>query len=269
MKNNFENEKWWDENTMSYKSWDLSEQERKKNNSFSIKEVNEMYLESNPILINFFEKQKNEKKNDKIKFSNVLDIGCGWGSSSILLSNIFEHVYSIDISTISVQNAKRNAEIHNKKNITIKKLDAEKIDLENYFDFVYSWGVIHHSVNPAKIYQNMFKSMKIDGRFMIMVYNKMSLRYWIKGFFELFFKFKIFKGYNFDTVQKFYTDGYYHKHYIPSKLTQELKTIGFKDLKYELTHMKKNYLPFLKKNSKIDNFFKNKFGWLLVVTGRK
>lgn len=269
MQNNIKNEKWWDDNTMSYRDWNLNENERKKNNSFSIKTVNKMYLESNPYLIDFFKKKKIEKKNDKIKFFNVLDIGCGWGSSSIILSDIFDQVYSIDISSISVQNAKRNAEFNNKKNITIKKLDAEKIDLKNYFDFVYSWGVIHHSANPTKIYSKMFDAMKTNSRFMIMVYNKLSLRYWFKGFFELFFKFKIFKGYNFDTVQKFFTDGYYHKHYIPSILTQELENIGFKNLKYELTHMKKSYLPFIKANSKIDNFFKNKFGWLLVVTGYK
>ena len=49
----------------------------------------------------------------------------------------------------------------------------------------------------------------------------------------------------------------------------ELEEIGFKDLNYQLTHMNKNYVPFLKKNSYLDNLLKKKFGWLLVVTGRK
>ena len=85
----------------------------------------------------------------------------------------------------------------------------------------------------------------------------------------MFIKLKIFKGYNFESVQKIFTDGYYHKHYNPRKLIDELEEIGFKDLNYQLTHMNKNYVPFLKKNSYLDNLLKKKFGWLLVVTGRK
>ena len=69
----------------------------------------------------------------------------------------------------------------------------------------------------------LFKSLKNNGEFMIMVYNKISLRYWVKGFYQLFIKLKIFKGYNFESVQKIFTDGYYHKHYNPRKLNQNLK----------------------------------------------
>ena len=56
---------------------------------------------------------------------------------------------------------------------------------------------------------------------------------------------------------------------MPKELVGELRSIGFRDLKYELTHMNKNYTPFFKKGSNGDNFFKKRFGWLLVIRGKK
>lgn len=266
---NLDNKKWWDENTMSYTDWDLNGKIRLKDDPESISEVNRKYIDSNPYLKDFFTNLISKKNNNTLIFDKVLDIGCGWGSSSILLSNLFSEVHAIDISSTSILKAKKNIDLAQKKNIKLEEFDAENLNEKNTYEFIYSWGVIHHSVNPLKIYKNMFNSLNQGGSFMIMVYNRNSLRYWFKGLYQLFVKLKILKGYNLENVQKFFTDGYYHKHYDAKELIVELKSIGFRDLKYELTHMEKNYIPFLKKGSFVDNFFKKNFGWLLVVSGKK
>ena len=263
------NKNWWDENTMSYQEWNLNEELRSKDDPKNIETVNKNYITSNPYLTDFFGDLEIKKSDNEISFEKVLDLGCGWGSSSILLSKLFKEVHSIDISTTSIIKAKKNIDLHKVKNIKLEELDAEKLSSKNEYDFVYSWGVIHHSSNPNKVYKKMYDSLKSDGAFMIMVYNKNSLRYYFKGIYQLLIKLKIFKGYNLNTVQKFFTDGYYHKHYNPKKLINELKIIGFNNLSYELTHMDKSYIPFFKKNSEYDNFLKKKFGWLLVIKGRK
>ena len=269
MSENFNNEKWWDQNTMSYKNWDLPPSEREKNQLSDLIRLNQAYLDSNPYLKIFFNDLKDKKKKHKTSFDKVLDIGCGWGSSSLLLSNLYNEVFAIDISQTSIDNAYKNISSNQKKNINLEKKDAEHLELEEYFDFVYSWGVIHHSNNPKKIFQKVFKSLKKEGSFLIMVYNRNSLRFWFKGLYWLFCKFKIFSGQNIDSVQKYFTDGFYHKHYRPFELVNDLKEIGFKNIKFELTHMSKNYVPFIKKKSKIDDLLKKKFGWLLVVKGLK
>ena len=266
--NNSENKKWWDDNTMSYTDWDLDEKIRLKDESENINETNQKYISINPFLKDFFTDLKNKKQNNTLIFDKVLDIGCGWGSSSILLSNLFSEVHAIDISSTSILKAKKNIDLVQKNNIKLEEFDAENLNIKNTYDFIYSWGVIHHSENPTIIYKNMFNSLKEDGRFMIMVYNR-SLVYWLKGLYQLFIKLKILKGYNLENVQKLFTDGYYHKHYAPKKLVDELKSIGFRNLKYELTKMEKNYTPFFKKGSNVDNFLKKKFGWLLVISGKK
>ena len=50
MSENFNNEKWWDQNTMSYKDWDLPPSERKKNELSDFTRLNQAYLDSNPYL---------------------------------------------------------------------------------------------------------------------------------------------------------------------------------------------------------------------------
>ena len=47
--------------------------------------------------------------------NGLLDIGCGWGTSSIFLSNLFSEVHAIDISSTSVSKAKINIDLQKKK----------------------------------------------------------------------------------------------------------------------------------------------------------
>ena len=102
-----------------------------------------------------------------------------------------------------------------------------------------------------------------------MIYNKNSIRYYLKGLYYLFFKLKIFKGYNLDTVQKLFTDGYYQRHFTQDELNRILLQIGFNNINFEIGHMQKSYLPFFPKNSFIDNFLKKNFGWFLIAEFKK
>ncbi len=262
---NIPNEEWWNNNPMTYEDWDLSNDIRGSLNKVKFKKINNDYLFYNPYLKNFF----NNIENLDVK-ETALDIGCGWGTSSVMLSKIFKKVISIDISEKSIQAASENIKLNgNESNVSLKKQDAETMSYENYFNLIYSWGVIHHSHDTKKILKNIFKALKKNGKCFIMIYNKNSLRYYFKGFYYLFFKLKIFKGYNLDTVQKFFTDGYYQRHFTKSELNKILLKIGFNNISFEISHMEKSYLPFFSKHSFIDNFLKRKFGWFLIAEFKK
>jgi ubiquinone/menaquinone biosynthesis C-methylase UbiE len=265
--NNKNNKNWWNNNPMTYLDWNLKKSDRLVTQKINFRKLNETYLQTNPYLIKKFKKIK---KKNFLKNNITLDLGCGFGSSSILLANYSKRVYAIDISEKSIAGTKKNLKFFSKKKVVVKKLDAEKLDFKsNFFDYIYSWGVIHHSNNPNKIYQNIYKTLKKGGKLFFMVYNKHSIRYYFLGLYYLFFKFKILRGYVLDTVQKFFTDGYYHKHYTSKELFNILKNLGFKKIKIETDYMTTRIFPGIRQNSKLDLYLKKKFGWFLIVNCKK
>ena len=265
--NNLKNKEWWNNNPMTYLDWDLKKKQRIVRQKKGFEELNKSYLETNPFLKKKFSKLK---KKNFLKKKITLDLGCGWGTSAILLSNYAKKVYAIDISEKSIKGAKQNIKFNSKKKISIKQMDGEILKFKNnFFDYVYSWGVIHHSQNPNKIFQNIFNKLNKNGKFFFMVYNKTSLRYYCLGLYYLFFKLKIIAGYNLDTVQKFFTDGFYHKHYTSNSLFDILNNIGFKNIKIEIDYMAARIFPGVKKNSNLDLYLKKKLGWFLIVTCNK
>ena len=59
---------------------------------------------------------------------------------------------------------------------------------DNFFDLVYSWGVIHHSPNTIKCLEEIIRITKPGGSIKIMIYNRNSLfafyRYILCGLFK-------------------------------------------------------------------------------------
>ena len=151
------NEEWWDKNPMTYEDWNLSKDIRSSINIDKIKKINSEYIDSNPYLNDFFKNLKNDNQEN-----TVLDIGCGWGSSTVILSKIFKKVYSIDISAKSILAAKENIRLNGfPERVNLSKYDAEKLNFINYFDLIFSWGVIHHSYDAKKILENIFKGLNL------------------------------------------------------------------------------------------------------------
>ena len=227
--------------------------------------TNERIKDASNSLKEFFEVENFDNK-------SFIDVGCGSGIFSISACLLGAKVKSFDFDTDSVECTQDLSKKILGKSISIEKgdiLDSVYVKKLGEFDYVYSWGVIHHSQNPKKIFQNIFNKLHKDGKFFFMVYNKMSLRYYCLGLYYLFFKFKIIAGYNLDTVQKFFTDGYYHKHYTSSELIEILNNVGFKNIKIEIDYMAARVFPGVKKGSSLDIYLKKKFGWFLIVRCNK
>jgi SAM-dependent methyltransferase len=58
----------------------------------------------------------------------------------------------------------------------LRVADAEHVPYpDNYFDCVYSWGVIHHSPDTVRCLEEIIRVTKPGGTIKIMVYNRHSL----------------------------------------------------------------------------------------------
>jgi ubiquinone/menaquinone biosynthesis C-methylase UbiE len=58
----------------------------------------------------------------------------------------------------------------------IRVADAENLPYkDNYFDFIYSWGVLHHTPDTQKAIDEAFRVLKSGGEICVMLYNRKSL----------------------------------------------------------------------------------------------
>jgi 2-polyprenyl-3-methyl-5-hydroxy-6-metoxy-1,4-benzoquinol methylase len=179
---------------------------------------------------------------DQIKGKRVLEIGCGLGAHAQLLSQAGCNLTCIDLTEKGVMSTRQRLEL-NGLHADIRQMDAERMDFpDNEFDFVWSWGVIHHSADTERIVRNVFRVLKPGGEFRLMVYHRRSLsglycigRGLIAG--------KFFKGMSVQEVLSFYTDGYLARFYTRKELRELLKRGGFSSVETKVLGQKSELLP--------------------------
>ncbi|MCH8945301.1 MAG: class I SAM-dependent methyltransferase [Nanoarchaeota archaeon] len=249
------NRLWWESLPMTYEDWDSKTRIPETREDFL--DIERKFLIESPYIRNKFNFAK-------LKGKSILEIGCGTGVVSCLFAKNDAEVTAIDITRQGIDITNKNAKAQ-KVRINAIQQDAENLEfLDEAFDYVFSWGVLHHSKDTLKAFKQVARVLKKDGEGLIMVYNKNSARYYINGLYWLLLRGKILKGYNFETVQDFYTDGYYHRHFTPKELRIELEKNELKCTKVFKTHMGGyRMLPFVP--LKLENWIKNNFGWLLVA----
>ena len=64
--------------------------------------------------------------------------------------------------------------------VAITRGDAVELPFEaSSFDFVWSWGVIHHSRDPERCVAEIARVLRPGGEARVMVYNRDSIGYWV------------------------------------------------------------------------------------------
>ncbi len=125
----------------------------------------------------------------------VLEIGVGAGTDFIQWVRSGAIAYGIDLAPESIEHVKRRLEIYGLRAAEVKVGDAENIDYpDNFFDLVYSFGVIHHSPNPVKAIEEIIRVLKPGGTAKIMVYHRHSLLAYFFWFKHAFLKLRPWKS---------------------------------------------------------------------------
>ncbi len=92
----------------------------------------------------------------------VLEVGCGTGQLSIYFSiGTNNVVVGLDPTIESLQLAKNFSEKNNISNVKFVNADIfDDVLKENYFDFIWSNGVLHHTKNPYGAFKILTQSLK-------------------------------------------------------------------------------------------------------------
>lgn len=106
----------------------------------------------------------------------VLEIGCGIGTAAVNFIRNGAIYTGIELSDESLKLTQQRFNIYDISG-ELFNLNAEnnidELGLE-LFDLIYSFGVIHHSPNPKKIIENVYKLLKPGGTFKLMLYAENS-----------------------------------------------------------------------------------------------
>ena len=123
----------------------------------------------------------------------VLEVGCGTGQLSIYfaLANNNE-IVALDPTIDSINLGKNFSKKNNIFNIKFVNADIlDDVLVDNYFDFIWCNGVLHHTKNPYKAFEIVAKYLKKKGYILVGLYNKIGrLRTIIRKYFSKIFGYK-------------------------------------------------------------------------------
>jgi SAM-dependent methyltransferase len=127
---------------------------------------------------------------------NVLEVGCGTGQLSIYFSiGTNNNVIGLDPTIESLKLAKNFADKNQLSNINFVNADIfDDVLKDNFFDFIWCNGVLHHTKDPHGAFKILINSLKQRGYVLIGLYNKYGrIRTFIRKYLYKVFGKKLLK----------------------------------------------------------------------------
>ena len=163
------NRSWWSENPMTYDWHGNITLPRGTRDWFD--EIDRRFIDSSrPYLTS--QRPFDRIMPDDLQGRQVLEIGCGMGLHSLELARRGAKVHAVDLTESAVEATQARMKEFG-MDAEIRCADAESLPYDSQaFDFVWSWGVIHHSACTARIVREIARVLKPDGEARVMVYNR-------------------------------------------------------------------------------------------------
>jgi ubiquinone/menaquinone biosynthesis C-methylase UbiE len=113
-----------------------------------------------------------------IEGKKVLEIGYGMGTDHLSMARRGAVMHGIDLTPMNYEVTRKRLEIFGMVS-ELSVGDAETLPFpDGYFDFVYSFGVIHHSPDTQGIVSEIRRVLAPGGKCFLTVYHERSVFFW-------------------------------------------------------------------------------------------
>ncbi len=179
-----------------------------------------------------------------LRGKRVLEIGVGHGSHAQLLAEHSGDFLGIDLSTLACQLTSERLRLFGCSG-HVANMDAERMGLpDGSVDFVWSWGVIHHSADTSKALLEAARVLKPGGSAVIMVYVRHWFRYiFLDGLLRGLRNRALRMGRSLSEIVQEGTDGAIARMYTPREWTRLCQDASFDVDKMYYKAQKSDVIP--------------------------
>jgi ubiquinone/menaquinone biosynthesis C-methylase UbiE len=114
----------------------------------------------------------------------VLEIGVGLGTDHVQFARAGAELTGVDLTEKGVELVDRRLRLEGLES-DLRVADAERLPFEDAsFDFVYSWGVLHHTPDTPRAIREAIRVLRPGGRLCVMVYSRhawVSYGLWVRN----------------------------------------------------------------------------------------
>ena len=225
----------------------------------------EKKLNSSKVLIELLKRAKISL--NLIKGKKVLDMGCGSGRfTNALAQQGCKKAIGVDLGDHGLNVAKQFAKVNKIKNVKFIKASVLKLPFENnFFDFVFCKGVLHHTGNLYKGLSEIKRVLKKESHAFIYLYGSGGIfwdtRKWMRNVISkipIDYTIKVLRDIGMPSRRTIFVDSWYvpiEDHVNKNNLEKWFKKNNFLFEKYQ--NAKKTELEFRENK---DKFFKEMYG---------
>lgn len=181
---------------------------------------------------------------DELPNLDVLEIGVGQGSHAGLIAPRAKSFTGIDLTQPATESTRKRLEFTGLGNWRVMQMDAEEMSFpDNSFDYIWSWGVIHHSADTRRILEQMRRVLRPGGRANVMIYHRSVWSYYVfNGFLKGVVQGRLLKGSSLHDVSQGGTDGAIARYYRKSEWTSLVQDL-FKVDAFRVYGLKNDVIP--------------------------
>lgn len=214
----------------------------------------------------------------RFKDKKVLEIGYGAGYDAYMFCAHGADYTGIDITPENKMIAEKHLAYFGYQP-SLQCMDVEQMDFKEEFDYVFSFGVLHHTPDLCTALKNIYQALKPGGEAQIVVYNKYSLFY----LFNIFLIQWLVRG-NF--LRRSLAEQRSYIEYTESDqrplvnvystwhIKKLIKQAGFTIIKTDIRKLVQDDIPVIRKlpctiSKKLLDYIGTKIGWYISVRALK